>query len=253
MINNFAHRGFSGKYPENTMLAFEKALETKCDGIELDVHISKDGELVIIHDEKVNRTTLHKGKVKDLTFEELSGMDASYKFRGQFGINPIPSLRQYLELVKGTDIITNIELKTNVYEYPGIEQKVYDMIKEYEIRDQVIISSFNHFSVMRMKELDRGIECGLLTESWLIGAGKYTVSNNIECFHPVHYNLNDEVVGELKENGVKINTWTVNGEATIRRMIDLGVDTIIGNNPDLVYQICRESNQIDTHNSQSAV
>ena len=127
MTKNFAHRGFSGKYPENTMLAFEKAIEAGADGIENDVHLTKDGVPVIIHDELVDRTTNGKGYVKDYTYEELSKLDASYIFP-EYGVLHIPTLREYMELVKDKDIITNIELKTGVFEYPGIEEKVYAIL-----------------------------------------------------------------------------------------------------------------------------
>ena len=95
MTKNFAHRGFSGKYPENTMLAFQKAIEVGADGIELDVQLTKDGELVIIHDETIDRTTDGKGYVIDYTYEELSKFDASYIYRGKVEFNKIPTLKEY--------------------------------------------------------------------------------------------------------------------------------------------------------------
>ena len=88
-----AHRGFSGEYPENTMLAFHRAVEAGCDGIELDVHLTKDGEIVIIHDETVDRHYRRRGAVKDFTLQELGALDASGKYTGRFGIQPIPTLR----------------------------------------------------------------------------------------------------------------------------------------------------------------
>ena len=114
MTKNFAHRGYSGKYPENTLLAFEKALEAGCDGIELDVHLSSDGEVVIIHDELVDRTTDGTGLVGSHTLAQLKTLDASAGFRGVYGRNEIPTLREYFELVKEKDVGTNIELKTGV-------------------------------------------------------------------------------------------------------------------------------------------
>ena len=150
MTKNFAHRGFSGKYPENTMLAFQKAIEVEADGIELDVQLTKDGELVIIHDETIDRTTDGKGYVIDYTYEELSKFDASYIYRGKVEFNKIPTLKEYFELVKDLDFITNIELKTGINEYLGIEEKVYKLIKEYQLEEKVIISSFNHFSILRI-------------------------------------------------------------------------------------------------------
>ncbi len=244
MVKNFAHRGFSGLYPENTMLAFRKAVETPgCDGIEFDVHLTKDGVPVIIHDETIDRTCVNgTGLVKDCTYEELRQFDVSFKFAGQCEPQHIPSLREYFELVKDSHIISNIELKTSVFEYNGIEQKVYDLIMEYGLKDKVIISSFNHFSVKRMKEICPEIKCGLLTESWLINAGEYTAKQNVECFHPIRFNMTAEHIAEVKKHGLEVNVWTVNEEDDIRDMINCGVDSIIGNFPDrtakVIAQMC---------------
>lgn len=236
MTKNFAHRGFSGKYPENTLLAFQKAIEEGVDGIENDVHLTRDGVPVIIHDELVDRTTNGTGYIKDMTYEELARLDASYLFK-DCGFQKIPTLREYLELVKDADIVTNIELKTGVFEYPGIEQKVYDMVKEYGLLDRIIISSFNHYSVLRMKAIDPAVKCGMLEESWLINAGAYVASTGVECFHPYFRNMTPENVAEVKSHGLEINTWTVNEEEYIREMFRLGVDSVIGNYPDRVNRI----------------
>ncbi|MBR8700544.1 Glycerophosphodiester phosphodiesterase [Fusobacterium sp. DD29] len=240
MTKNFAHRGFSGKYPENTMLAFEKAIAEGVDGIELDVQLTKDGEVVIIHDETIDRTTNGKGYVVEYTYEELSKFDASYIYTGKMGFNKIPTLREYFELVKDLDIVTNIELKTGINEYLGIEEKVWDMIKEFGLQDRIIISSFNHFSVMRMKKLAPEMKYGFLSEDWIIDAGKYTHSHGVQCYHPRFNNLIPEVIDELKSYGLEINTWTVNKEEDMRYLISHGIDAIIGNYPDLAKKIIME-------------
>lgn len=240
MSKNFAHRGFSGKYPENTMLAFRKAVEIGADGIELDVQLTKDGEIVIIHDETIDRTTDGKGSVSDYTYEELSKFDASYIYRGEMGFNKIPTLREYFEMIKDTNLMTNIELKTGVKEYLGIEEKVWELIKEYKQEDKVIISSFNHFSVLRMREIAPQLKYGLLSETWIINAGKYTHDLGIPCYHPVRHNLIPEVIDEIKKYGVEINTYTVNNEDEIRYMIEKGIDIIIGNFPDRTKKILAE-------------
>ena len=234
---NYAHRGFSGKYPENTMLAFEKALEAGCEGIELDVHFSKDKEIVIIHDEKIDRTSDQKGYVKDYTYRELCRADFSYKYTEQFGYQKIPTLREYFELVKEKDIITNIELKTGVFEYPGIEEAVYDMICEYGLKEKVMISSFNHYSIMRMKKLDPDIKCGFLSDTWILNAGTYLNKYNVEAYHPRFSMLAEEIVKDLKDHGCEINTWTVNQEKDIEEMIRKQVDGIISNYPDKVKKL----------------
>ena len=242
MVKNFAHRGFSGNYPENTMLAFRKAVETEgCDGIELDVHLSKDGEIVIIHDERVDRTCVNNtGLVKDMTLEELQKCDVSFKFAGQCEPQYIPTLREYFELVKDTHIVTNIEIKTSNYEYHGIEQKVYDLIMEYGLKDKIIISSFNHFTIKRMKEVCPDMKCGLLTETWMIDAGAYTKNLGVECLHPIWFNMIGEQFDEVKANGLEVNVWTVNEEEDIRTMMNRGVTSIIGNFPDRITKIRAE-------------
>lgn len=239
MSKIFAHRGFSGKYPENTMLAFEKAVEIGVDGIELDVHLTKDNEIVIIHDEDIKRTCDGEGLVKDMTLEELRKFDASATFRGVYGFCGIPTLREYFELVKDTPVITNIELKTGVYEYPTIEKRVIDMVREFGLSDKIIFSSFNHFTVKRCEEIAPEIKRGFLTGDWIYDFGKYTAERNVQCCHPWHVSLSEEVIREMHEAGCEINTWTVNEYADIEKLSNWGVDSLIGNFPDRMIEVLR--------------
>ena len=139
--------------------------------------------------------------------------------------------------MKDKDIITNIELKTGVFEYEGIEKKVYDMIQEYGLKDKMLISSFNHYSILRMKSIDPTMKCGLLEESWLINAGAYVAATGVECYHPMYKNMTPEVVAEIKSHHLEINTWTVNEKEEIEEMFERGVDAVIGNYPDIVREI----------------
>lgn len=239
MSKIFAHRGYSGKYPENTMIAFKKALECGVDGIELDVQLTKDGEVVIIHDETIDRTTTGKGFVVDYTYEELERFDASFKFK-DLGFNKIPTLREYFQLVKDYDIVTNVELKTGINEYLGIEEKVWELIKEYNLEEKVIISSFNHFSVMRMKKIAPQLKYGFLSEDWIIDAGKYTHSHGVQCYHPRFNNLVPDVIKELKKYNLEINTWTVNLEEDMKYLYSNNIDVIITNYPELAQEIKKE-------------
>ena len=236
-----AHRGYSGNYPENTMLAFQKAYEAGCDGIELDVQFTSDHEIVIIHDETINRTSHQKGAVKDFTYEELSKIDFSYKFDVPF--QKIPTLREYLEWVKDLDIITNIELKTSIERYPGIEEAVYSLLCEYNLQKKVILSSFNHESVLKMKELDSTLVCGFLTECWLLKAGEYTASYHIEGYHPRYTALTLRSVAEMKAHNVRILPWTVNKEKDMIRLIDMGVDALITNYPDKAKKMIEQKKE----------
>lgn len=238
---NFAHRGFSGQYPENTMIAFEKALEAGCEGIEMDVHLTKDNELVIIHDEKTDRTSNITGYVKDMTYEELSKADFSYIYRDKVGSCRIPTLKEYFDLVKDKDIITNIELKTGIFEYIGIENAVYNMIKEYKLEDRILISSFNHNSVMRMKNIAPELKYGFLSETWILNTGEYLNTYNIEAYHPDFHMLTDTEVHDLREHNIKINTWTVNEPDDIQHMIDIRAEGIISNYPDRVKTLLEKN------------
>lgn len=234
---NYAHRGFSGKYPENTMLSFKKAFEAGCEGIELDVHFSKDGKIVIIHDEKVDRTSDGTGYIRDFTYEELCNLDFSYKFSEESGFQKIPLLEEYFEWVRDKDIITNIELKTGIYEYPGIERKVYDMICRYGLKEKVIISSFNHYSIMRMKAIDPEIKCGFLSDTWILNIGEYLNRYHVEAYHPRFSMLTDDILKELHNHHCMINTWTVNKKEDIIKMIEKEADGIISNYPDKVKKL----------------
>lgn len=241
MTKNYAHRGFSGEYPENTMLAFRKAIEAGADGIELDVHFTKDKELVIIHDETIDRTTDGTGEVESFTYEELSKFNAYGRFEGQFDFQKIPTLREYFELVKPVEgFITNIELKTGINEYPGIEEAVLKLIDEFSLRDRIIISSFNHFSVMRFKAIAPDMQCGFLEESRIIDFGAYAKKYNVEFVHPLYKCLTEDVFEEIYSNGIGINTWTVNDEESVRFLVKNNVNAVIGNFPDMTDKVLKE-------------
>lgn len=238
---NFAHRGFSGCYPENTMLAFRKAIEAGCEGIELDVQLTKDGKVVIIHDEAIDRTSDRSGLVHDMTYAELCEADFSSDYAGKVPFQKIPTLHEYFELVRDLDIITNIELKTSVYEYPGIELAVYGLIREFGLTKKIIISSFNFQSIQRMKAIAPEIECGFLIDCALPDAGDYLRAHGMDAYHPFFETLTGADMLELQEHHVKTNVWTVNEPEDIRAMIELDVDGIIGNFPDRTAQELRRA------------
>ena len=230
MTKNIAHRGFSSRYPENTMLAFEKALETGCDGMEFDVHMTKDGQIVVIHDESVDRTTNGSGLICEMTLEQLRAFDAG---RGE----RIPTLDEYFDLVATRDFISNIELKNSLVRYPGIEAVVIEKVRQRGLCGQVIISSFNHFSILECKRLAPEIRCGFLTGGWPIDIGAYTKKHGIECVHPEYHGLTDEAIAEIHGHGLDINTYTVNDPAAMRRLASFKVAAIITDNPVLLGEV----------------
>lgn len=230
----YAHRGYSGKYPENTMLAFRKAAESGCDGIELDVQLTKDGTVVVIHDEKIDRTTDGTGYVKDYTYEELKKFDADKVRGGKDGFQPIPTFDEYCAWVKDQDLVTNIEIKTGVYYYEDLEEKTLELVKKYGLEKKVFFSSFNHMSLVRLQKLAPDIPCGALLEHVGLGnAGYYCDRYGFALYHPGCNGMTDEVVENCKKYGIKINVWTVNDMATLEKMYDWECDGVFSNYPGI--------------------
>ncbi|WP_028125676.1 glycerophosphodiester phosphodiesterase [Eremococcus coleocola] len=233
-----AHRGYTGKYPENTRLAFEKAAELPIWGIELDVHLSKDQEVVIIHDEAIDRTSNGSGLVKDMTLEELR----SYQFYGAFpelenqaddGLT-IMTLDEFLAWMQPLSIKVNIELKTNIFAYEGIVQKVIDLIKHYNLADRVLISSFNHRSIRECMTLagDLPLEYGFLTGASLLEPGDYCKAKGVGHYHPFYGSLVPADIINCHQHGIQINAYTINDKAAMKAMVDLGLDRLITNFPE---------------------
>ena len=235
----FAHRGFSSAYPENTMLAFTKAIEEGADGIELDVHLSRDGEVMIIHDEALKRTTGLSGVVSDYTRAELEKISAGKTKEDAFGFTPIPSLEEYLTFMsEHKDKVTNIELKTAPVYYPLIEEKTLDLVDRFSLRDNIIWSSFNWLSVLKMKKLAPEMEAGLLFEGMsLYNMAPLFKEFNLEYFHPSFENLTPEIVKGFKEGSVGLNVWTVNDEEKIKKCLSWDINALITNYPDRALSI----------------
>lgn len=227
-----AHRGASGYAPENTLPAFELAESMGADGFELDVHLSSDGHLVVIHDEKVDRTTNGSGYVKDMTLSEIKKLDASYGKESYRGAR-IPELSEVLELISGTSLTVNIEIKSDIIRYPGIEEKCLDLVQKMGLLGNIIFSSFNHYSVTRLRELSPEARLGLLYTDGLYQPWKYAASVKADYLHPYWPNLGFEnYAEEAQKAGVGINAWTVNAVETMRFCHEKGVG-IITNYPDI--------------------
>lgn len=240
----FAHRGASGDYPENTMLAFKKALRIGIDGMELDVHKSKDGQLIVVHDEDIQRTFKGKGLIKDYTLEELK----SFKCRKFEFINneecKICTLREVIELIKDEDIILNIEAKTDEIHY-DLEEDVLKLINEYELKDKILISSFYHKTIKNFKNLDENIKYGALYEC---KKDYDTEDNVVEHARKIGvYSINmsrnlvtKEIVKMAHDNGLKVFIYTVNSPIVMRTMIDYNVDGVFTDFPELMKEVLSE-------------
>ena len=228
----FSHRGFSGKYPENTMLAFQKAWEVGCDGIELDVQLTRDDVIVIMHDETIDRTTNGTGNIRDYTYEQLCAFDCRGQFEGKYDFQRIPTLQEYLEWVKGTNLITNIELKNSVYYYENLEEKVIDMVRRYHLEDRILFSTFNLVSAVKCKKLIPEIPVGFLMETQMDNIASLAHENEIEFYHPGMEVLTKEEIRKCHEKGIGVNVWTVNKKKHMKQMAEWEVDGIFTNYPD---------------------
>lgn len=231
------HRGIPHIAPENTIVSFKKALESGADGLETDVQMTKDGHIILCHDETLNRTTNGKGLLKDYTLKELKNLSAGAYFSEEFKEEKIPTLEEFFELVWDKNILINIEIKSGIVIYDGIEEKLISMINKLNIGHKIIISSFNHYSLLKCKEIDKNIKTGVLYAAGLVAPWEYAKRINADAIHPFYYSIRPDMIPSLKNNKIMVNPYTVDDETHMRYMINMGVDGIITNYADKLYKM----------------
>ncbi len=235
-----AHRGASKQAPENTMAAFRRALELGADGIELDVHLTSDGYLAVIHDEMLDRTSNGKGLVRDRTLAELKELDFGSWFSKDFSGERIPELNEVLRLLSDWDGLLNIEIKNGPVFYPGIEKAVADAVRKYKRLNRTIISSFNHYSLVDIRKYEPGIKTAPLYMAGIYQPWEYARSIGASAIHPLFYNIVPEVMLGCKQNNIMVNPFTVDQPEHIKAMAAAGVDGIITDVPDIALKIVKE-------------
>lgn len=228
----YAHRGSSGNFPENTLAAFRDAARLPITGIELDVQLTKDNELVVIHDEMINRTSNGKGYVKDLTLNQLQAYDFGIRFSKAFKGEKIPLLAEVLDIFSGTEQIINIELKTNVFRYDGIEEKVLQLIQEKDFASRVIISSFNHDSIRLIKEMAPHIKIAALAMRELDNPFQYLHEMNADALHISNRAVRKPTTQKLIAQDVPVRVFTVNKPRTMLALKKMGVQAIFTDYPE---------------------
>ncbi|MDO5409343.1 MAG: glycerophosphodiester phosphodiesterase [Lachnospiraceae bacterium] len=228
----WGHRGASGYAPENTLEAFELALLQGADGVELDVQLTKDDELVVIHDERIDRTSNGSGFVRDYTLEELKKLNFNKTIAGYRAVQ-IPTLKEVYELFQGKEKKINVEIKTGIFFYPGIEEKLLELTAKMSMEEQVLYSSFNHQTLLNMKKLNPKVYCGILYSDGYLNMDTYCQKLGMDALHPALYNLQYEGFREAcREKKIPLHVWTVNEPEHIKLMRQMQVEAIITNYPD---------------------
>ncbi|HKK44270.1 MAG TPA: glycerophosphodiester phosphodiesterase family protein [Balneolaceae bacterium] len=236
-----AHRGASAYRPENTMAAFEHALELDADMIELDVVLSKDGVPVIFHDAKLNNHSNGKGRVGKRTLEELKNLDAGSWFSTQFSGQKIPTLKEVMEFARGK-IALNIEIKKQETDYPDgyVERQCLEMVREYDMQRHVLLSSFDYQALGKLKELNPEIPLALLydrSKSNQMLPHELVRKYHVDAFNCSFRELNKNRLNDLKENDIPSFIYTVDQESKMHRLIKAGVSGIFTNKPDVLNQV----------------
>ncbi len=232
MTKIFAHRGFSSKHPENTMPAFEAAVSAGAHGIEIDVQFTSDGKIVVTHDELLERTTGKKGYIFTSSYDELQELNFSTPMP-EYAPTKIPLLTQLLEFLKDKDILLNIELKNSVVDYTGLEQAVISAAKEYNMLERVILSSFNHNSMIKAKKLEPNVQTALLYSCVINDAASYAKKCGAEALHPMFWTVKEDLLMDCAKEGVLVRPWTVDLPEYMQKMMAAKVDSIITNCPDV--------------------
>jgi glycerophosphoryl diester phosphodiesterase len=227
------HKGASLVAPENTLLAFQKAIDLKADYVEFDLHLTRDNEIVICHDADTLRTTGIKKVIKETTLGELQRLDAG---EGE----KIPTLKELIKLSKGK-LNLQPEIKAQ-----GMAELIVDMLKRNNLIDTVIISSFDFSELLKVKALDSRIKIGYLIPSEVTKINLFkryirkALKNDFYAIHPYYNSLTPEIAYEAHVNGLKINVWTVDEEKVIRKLVDLDVDGIITDDLNLLNKIIED-------------
>jgi len=231
-----AHRGAAGLAPENTLAAFRIAIELGADATELDLQATKDGVVVVIHDDTVDRTTDGRGRIGDLRLAEIKQLDAGAKFSAAFRGERVPTLRELIDLVKSTGqtgFRLNLEMKFaegREGQPADLEERVLAVLRETGFIDRVIVQSFHHPSAAKMKTLAPGIPCGLLVGQRRQPAdpGAAVRMRGVDYYAP-HYSLvTAEMLSALHRSGIPVVVWTVNDPADMRRLVAMGLGALPG-------------------------
>jgi glycerophosphoryl diester phosphodiesterase len=239
-----AHRGANKVAPQNTLPAFQKALDFNADGLETDVHLSLDGHIVICHNYTIDETSNGTGRVDEMTLSQLKSYDFGSYFSDEFKGVTLPTLPELLDLTKSMKLI-NIEIKPPQKDC-DLVKKVVEAIHEYGIVENSIVSCFDPECIRLVKEIDKNVKTGLLYEDdklgneiMTFGVAKYCKQLNADAAHPHRKLITEAEVIDLHNLGIAVNPWTVNKEEEIVRFTQGGCDALISDVPDYCLKVLK--------------
>lgn len=233
------HRGAKAHAPENTLPSFLKAIELGATMTELDIHLSKDGEMVVMHDAAVDRTTNGHGAIADLTVAQLKQLDAGSWFHPQFAGVRVPLLREVIELVTGR-ILLNIEVKVGAAPYPGIIGKMADLLVETGMVAQTVVSSFHPEYLYELRRCLPEVEAALLCTR-VDGVIEQAVAAGWAAIHPHHSSVTPDFIAAAHDAGLAVRAWNPNDQDTMRKLLAMGVDGIGTDNPERLLELLAQA------------
>lgn len=230
----FGHRGAMARAPMNTLAAFELARAEGADGIELDVHLSRDGHLVVIHDDMVDATTDGLGSVADLTLVEIKSLDAGSWFSDAFASENIPTLDEVFDAF-GKDLFINIEIKSSRDSVARMEKELAHCIRRHNLRERIIVSCFDPALLQRVRGMMPMVMMGFLYQPDM-PAEHYLPLKKLrhEARHPRHDMVDEGYMNWARAQGYFVNVWTVNDPQRAIALRDMGVNAVITDEPGLI-------------------
>lgn len=235
MVINFAHRGSVTEAPENTVSSIKKALSHGIKAIEIDVQLTKDDELVIIHDHHMRRFNKQvKGNVRDYTLKEIKEINIGAYFSKAFKHEKLATLEEMLTVIP-KEILLNVEIKNDPIIYEGISEILLTTLQKYERTDNILISSFDHETLPYFQREAPEIPLGLLFEHRIIRPWEYAKQTGLDVYsiHPYDIHVDEELIQSCHEAGYKVYPYTVNDVETYQQFKVWGVDGVFSNNPDI--------------------
>jgi len=238
----FAHRGASAHAPENTLAAFRLAVEQGADGFELDAKLSADGQVVVIHDQTVGRTTGARGVVQEMTLAQLKALDAGSFFASTFANEPIPTLEEvFAEL--GSKTLINVEITNYRSPMDALPDKIANLVIQFKLQDHILFSSFHPLNLIRVRRRLPDVPVAILTQADQKGRllrGWFGRLFSPKFLHPYYTDVTQTSLEAAHRLGRRVNTWTVNDPDEMRRLYKIGIDGIITDDPLLARQVLEE-------------